>query len=51
VVALKIEYEVNSSHNGKHHDQNEIEDKKANKILGHFLNNFDQRTNLSMELD
>ena len=51
VVALEIEYEVNSSHNGKHQDQDQIENEKANEILWHLLNNFDQRTDLSMELD
>jgi hypothetical protein len=51
VVALKVEDEVNSSNNGKHEDQNQVKDKEAYEILRHLFNNFDQRTDLSMELD
>tara|TARA_B110000285_G_C15119051_1_gene615953 strand:+ start:1820 stop:1996 length:177 start_codon:yes stop_codon:yes gene_type:complete len=51
MVAIEVEDKVYSSNNRKHEHQYEIEYEKADEILKHLLNNLDQWSYLSMELN
>jgi hypothetical protein len=51
VEAIKYVYEVDSSNDGKHEDQNGVKDNEIDEVSKHLLYNLHQRTDLRVELD
>ena len=46
-----LENKVNSTNDGKHENKNEVQNNKVQEVSKHFLDNFDEWSYLSMELN